>query len=461
MFRAQLRDLAQLLTIFLVDKLKKNSQNINQLLNTNSEVNKLTKIEKSKQDQPKAADNIDAPELGERLRKRRLAKGWSLDELAAEMGGLVTKQSLHKYEKAHAHPSPRVLIKIAQALEVPVASLAFTPETTVSFVAYRRGCRVNKTQQKQIEARVEFTAEQRVRLQKIVGQKLELPELTPIKSVEDAERAADELREEWNLGVDAICSLSTVLEDHGIHIIEVDAPDGFDGLSANFHDTGGERVAAAVITKDNLCGDRWRLTTAHELAHLALKFAPEFDQTDNKLVEGAAYRFAGAFLAPRKLIDREVGTDRHSFSLAELWLLKPRFGLSVQAILRRFCDLGIITPEDFKQWFIFFNVTGLRKKEKYELPKEEPTWLKQNTYRALSEGLITRKEAQTLLGDNFDESDFAPQATSLRERRAFLRLPMDDRRRILEADAKRAEAIYAENNDWREWEAVHDDFEQE
>jgi hypothetical protein len=54
-----------------------------------------------------------------------------------------------------------------------------------------------------------------------------------VKTLEDAERAADELREKWNLGVDAICSLSTVLEDHGVHIIEVEASEKFNGLSAH------------------------------------------------------------------------------------------------------------------------------------------------------------------------------------------------------------------------------------
>ena len=92
--------------------------------------------------------------------------------------------------------------------------------------------------------------------------------------------------------MDAICSLSTVTEDHGIHIIEIEAPEKFDGLSARIHDVGGQEVAAAVISRRETPGDRWRLTNAHELGHLVLGFAPD---ASDKFQEQAAFRFGAAF----------------------------------------------------------------------------------------------------------------------------------------------------------------------
>ena len=40
-----------------------------------------------------------------RIKQLRLARGLSLDGLAQAMGGLVTKQSLSKYEKGLTKPS--------------------------------------------------------------------------------------------------------------------------------------------------------------------------------------------------------------------------------------------------------------------------------------------------------------------------------------------------------------------
>jgi transcriptional regulator with XRE-family HTH domain len=115
--------------------------------------------------------------LGQRLKLRRLAKGWSLDDLATEIGGLVTKQALHKYEKEQARPTPRVLQKLAQVLDVPASHLASEVETTVNFVAYRKMSGLSMRDQGHIKARVEVGTLERVRLQKLLGQELDLPEL--------------------------------------------------------------------------------------------------------------------------------------------------------------------------------------------------------------------------------------------------------------------------------------------
>ena len=77
--------------------------------------------------------------LSQRLRVLRLARGLSLDGLAAQMGGIVTKQALSKYELDKARPSPVVLNKLAAALGVKAAYLWSDPTIEVEFVAYRKG----------------------------------------------------------------------------------------------------------------------------------------------------------------------------------------------------------------------------------------------------------------------------------------------------------------------------------
>ena len=52
-----------------------------------------------------------------RIRTLRLARGWTQEELAHAMGGVVTKQALSKYENDKVIPSPVVALRLARALE--------------------------------------------------------------------------------------------------------------------------------------------------------------------------------------------------------------------------------------------------------------------------------------------------------------------------------------------------------
>jgi transcriptional regulator with XRE-family HTH domain len=71
----------------------------------------------------KAEDKI-VRELAVRIRQLRHAKGWSQERLAEEAG--MHRTYLGGIEVARRNPSLRNLIRIAQALGVPVKAL-FTP----------------------------------------------------------------------------------------------------------------------------------------------------------------------------------------------------------------------------------------------------------------------------------------------------------------------------------------------
>ena len=91
------------------------------------------------------------------------------------------------------------------------------------------------------------------------------------------------LRQAWKLGLmNPIENLMALLEDQGVKVGLVDAPDDFDAcvMWAN------ESIPVMVV-KRGLPGDRQRFSLAHELGHIALKNESE----------KAAYRFAAAFLA--------------------------------------------------------------------------------------------------------------------------------------------------------------------
>ena len=61
--------------------------------------------------------------VGERLRRFRLARGMSLGDLEAVVDGLVSSQTLSKYERGELQPTARVLNRIASALGIKSAQL--------------------------------------------------------------------------------------------------------------------------------------------------------------------------------------------------------------------------------------------------------------------------------------------------------------------------------------------------
>ena len=61
--------------------------------------------------------------IGERLRRFRLARGMSLEDLEIAIDGLVSSQTLSKYEHGKLQPTARVLNRIASALGIKSAQL--------------------------------------------------------------------------------------------------------------------------------------------------------------------------------------------------------------------------------------------------------------------------------------------------------------------------------------------------
>jgi transcriptional regulator with XRE-family HTH domain len=381
--------------------------------------------------------------LNHRLKQLRLARGLSLDELAAELGGIVTKQALSKYELGTARPSPTVLNKLAAALHIKAAELLSEPSVKVEFIAYRRKSALPKREQEKVQSLVTRTLEERLRLQSLTEQAegVSIPvNRLEVKKLEDVEGAAAKLRDLWRLGTDPISSLVGVLENHWIQVIEIDADDRFDGISA-VASKNGEITGAAVVTKRGVPGERQRYNLAHELGHIVLKVAEGVD------TEKAAHRFGAALLAPADSLRREVGRHRTGIQAEELLLLKRRYGLSIQALLYRLRDLGIITESHYKQWCMNINRLKWRRNEPQPLPPEQPQWLRQQVLRLLTEGVITQEDAEAALGEKIA----AEPALALVERRAFMKLPLSERRRIMQAQAEKLLSSYEDATERQEW----------
>jgi Zn-dependent peptidase ImmA (M78 family) len=84
----------------------------------------------------------------------------------------------------------------------------------------------------------------------------------------------------------------------------------------------------------------------------------------------------------------------------ELYMLKHKYGLSMQAWIFRARDLGIISENAAERLFKRFRANGWHRHEPGKVfPSEKPLRMERLIYRALAEDLISRSRAQELLGE--------------------------------------------------------------
>jgi transcriptional regulator with XRE-family HTH domain len=377
-----------------------------------------------------------------RIKTLRLAKGFSLEDLVTAIGGIVTKQSLSKYEKGEMKPSLTVARHLAKALGVKTIHLLTDPRFTVELLAYRKKSTMSVTEKQHLESYVKVQLERRVAIQERLGslQANRLPRYI-VHTFEDVEQAAKKLRKAWDLGLDAISSITDTLESHRIHVLNVDASEKFDGISAKIHDDSGEVIAAGVVSRTGVFGERQRMNFTHELGHLVLD-AQGLDD------EKAAKRFAGAFLMPDDAVRLELGEKRLILNTNELFIIKERFGISAQAIVMRAADLGIVNDDLKTSFFKLVNLNGWRTQEPHPLSVEEPQRWKQLIMRGLSERLLTIDEARPYLSGEELDLTVPPEVLRAQLRRT---LPLEERQRQMQNAAEHMIEYYELGNEGAEW----------
>lgn len=329
--------------------------------------------------------------FGERLKSARKMAGYSLEELAAKLGD-ITKQALSNYENNKRKPDSSIIIKLAKIFSVKPDYFLRSSEFKVENFEYRKRSKVSKKEINRIEERTIDYLERYIELEQIMG--LDEKFLNPLREIEisdgdDAERAAQKLREVWGLGVNPIKNLIETLEEKEVRVFEIEADKDFDGLAVY------SGVIPIIIINKNIDDIvRKRMTIAHELGHLLLKPSKKLNPRE---IEGICFRFAGAFLIPSSVMRNELGESRTKFILNELEHLKLEYGISIQAIMRRAKDLGIITPLKYRTFCIRVKKEGWVKFEvgKYEA-EERPIRDKHLLYRALSEEIISASKAASI-----------------------------------------------------------------
>lgn len=337
--------------------------------------------------------------FGERLKSARLMAGMSLEQLAQKIGNL-TKQAISNYEKGKREPDSSVIISLANALSVRPEYFFQKQNINLGEFEYRKKSVLRIKEKNKIEEKAKDIISKYREIESLLG--VDHVWNNPLEDFQindegDIEEAAEKLRSKWDLGSNAISNLMETVEDNGIKLVYIDADKRFDGL-ANF-----AGAIPVVLLNENIKDfSRLRLTLAHELGHLMLKFSSKYSSKEK---EQLCFRFGGAFLIPEEQVIKEFGSKhRRKFVISELTSLKEEYGISIQALAKRMNQLEIISDALYRRFNIQINRYGMRYNEPGIYNAEsKPKRFRNLVHRAVAEEIISVGKAASLMNTTIDK----------------------------------------------------------
>jgi Zn-dependent peptidase ImmA (M78 family)/transcriptional regulator with XRE-family HTH domain len=342
---------------------------------------------------------------GARLREAREARSLTATALAGLAG--VSKITVSHYENGMFAPSPETLERIADTLNLPVEFfLRPAPPPPPELVFWRSMSAATKASRVRARRRLGWLVEivdalrEYVEVPAVNFPKLAVPanpfDLTPTL----LEGHADAVRRYWGLGDKPISNVAWLLENNGAIVTRSD----LDSRTLDAFSTwlGSPKTPYIVLGADKGAAVRSRFDAAHELAHLVLHghiLASRLGTAaDFKVLEQQANRFAGAFLLPRETFAADL-RSLGRLTLDALRLLKPKWGTSLQLMVKRGEDLGLITPEEGENLWRSLSRRGWRTVEPLDdrIPIEEPRVLQRAFELLLTESMADKASIRALV----------------------------------------------------------------
>ncbi|WP_417229213.1 ImmA/IrrE family metallo-endopeptidase [Thermophilibacter sp.] len=324
------------------------------------------------------------------VRRVREARMMTAKRLSVESG--VSQSTISKVERGGAALTEEVAAKLAKALSTTPEVLMGGAGHVGTTVFFRSMSAATKSARVAQNARSEMVDAIVAELDAI----LDFPgfnvptigagSVDEISGV-DIERVASDLRAAWGLDDGPVANLVASAEAHGVVVCMF--PFGVETLDALSRMGSTSRPVAMVNTE---LGNafRWRFDVAHELGHMVLhRGIPGIDSLPSdvrRVVEAQGHRFAGALLLPEgPFRDSLVGLSLEDFKMA-----KPTWGVSIQAMVRRAYDLGLLDESQYTSRQVAISRKRWRKSEPYDGDRmpEVPTLLRTCVSLAVREGLL-------------------------------------------------------------------------
>ena len=344
--------------------------------------------------------NEDEKQLfAKRLKALREMKGLSQAELAKRMDGLITPQAIYKYENGKMSPDSAVLIRLAEVLGVDTGAFIRPAGVQVEGFAFRKQSTLGVKRQKAIEMQVVDAIERYADIEDVLGLDEQFDK-TPfgrlVSSLDDAKEVAKTLRKEWRLGEDGIACLLPMLEERHVRVIEIEEKEKFSGLSG----WAGE-MPIVVVKKDERT-ERKRFTALHELGHLVLNIA---EGVEDKAVEKLCNQFANEVLLPESVVRKRLGDSGNKvLSMQELIELQKQFGISVDAIIYKLHEMGVLNDSRFSAHFRKKSNEAYKNYvEQSRIGVEHSGRFECLVYNALAKDLVSLSKAIELLGKPVEE----------------------------------------------------------
>jgi len=333
-----------------------------------------------------------------RLRQARIKAKLSMEALCAKMGGMVSKQSISKYESAKMMPTSTILISMAEALQVDLDYFfrPFSFDIGNFEVSFRKKSSVGAKDVAALKVQIQDDIERYLEIEEILDKetpRLKSIETSIITSSTEMEKCARTVREEWGLGKDCIANVQDMLESKGVKVIYTSAPDSFDGVSGIVNNT--HYIIVLNSEKDHT--ERRRLTSLHELGHLLFndKFSPSLTSREK---ENLCNVFSNELLLPSDVLNSYFA-GKSKIAIEELIAIAEAYGISVDAIVHKLHDMGIISEKRYRRFYIRKSQnTTLKEKVENSRYKETMTnRFEAMVFSALAQQLISTSKAASLL----------------------------------------------------------------
>jgi Zn-dependent peptidase ImmA (M78 family)/transcriptional regulator with XRE-family HTH domain len=338
---------------------------------------------------------LGTPEfVGERLHEAREARGLTGSTLAELIA--VSRQAISQYEKDQQTPAPAVMDRICSVLTLPREYFFHRSHESVGPLFFRSYASATKTERTRQHQRQRW----RRRIIAFLSRYVSFPEVRipllfgddPSRlGFSDIERFAVQARRAFGLKDGPISDVALLLENHGAILVrtqfEARTLDAFSEWSSD------DDRPYIVLNADKRAAVRSRFDAAHELAHILIHRpcdAP-LDPRSFKTLETQAHRFAGAFLAPA---DAFAAGFHPGAGLDHLLELKNHWRVSLAALARRACDLGLVSPFQYRRYMTEIGRRGWRSREPLddEFPCEEPRLIRRSV-ELLLQGRIVHASA--------------------------------------------------------------------
>lgn len=339
---------------------------------------------------------------GKRLKNARLFRGLTLTELADHTG--ISKQSISLYENERNTPEHERVQVLASTLNFPYEFFFQTDacETVTEVTYFRSLASATKMSRTAQSIKLEYVAKTyEVLLNYIDFPHIDLPEISfdgnddefDDKCIEDTQKQiesiAQQVREHWGIGDAPIKNLQFLLEKNGIIVTGFNTQeDKIDAFSQRTIIGNRDMYFIAVALGERPEG-RIRFDMAHELGHILLHpWSENLDlitKEEFKAREKQANMFASAFLLPKSSFSRDV--QAYPTDLKYYQFLKKKWKASIQAMVYRSNQLGIITDNQFQYMMRQISKNGWRTKE----PDDTPCTLNETIFQGAIDLLIEEK----------------------------------------------------------------------